>query len=170
MAILNSGVFFAGVLAAADLLLPVAAHAAPCPWLNVATARGVLGGEVKLQVSNSAAKGGEATDISCAFSREDGVATLAVAIHTLGDAKGHKVEMEHCGGSVEVLRGVGNEAIACSDRDSSGNISLSAVGRVRDRSFVIRWRQASLPGERTDAQRDRAILQNVAEQVAGSMF
>ncbi len=73
----------------------------------------------------------------------------------------------HCNGAIEQLKGIGNEATACSLESKGGKTAEQVTGRVRDQAFVI-----------TLVTDDRSISRNllrdkacrVAEQVAGNLF
>src|SRR5580700_4360170 len=119
------------------LLLPAIAGAAEiCPWLNAATAGGVLGGTVAATVTR--AKAGD--DASCAFNRRDGslVLELRIEVETmLSPAKDFPAYTARCHSASVPLKAIGNEAVVCSNDGSDGHAEL-VVGRVRDRAFVVR--------------------------------
>ena len=72
-----------------------------------------------------------------------------------------------CGSDGRPLKGIGNEAIACSVDDKNGHRSGQVVSRVRDRAFVIRvitTDSAMTPDSMSEKAR------SVAEQVAGNLF
>ena len=83
-----------------------------CPWLNQATAAGVLGGPV--------------TQAGCSFTR----GSLELRIEAGRDfewyAAGCRAEVVH-------LKAIGTEALAC-----RGEAGEQVVARVRDRAFLVR--------------------------------
>jgi hypothetical protein len=141
-------------IVALSLFLPLMVVAEErCPWLNAATAGGVLGGTVQVTV----------TPKSCEFVRQAGqqetMLQIEVTAASAPDAR--------CGPDAERLTAIGNEAVACSYRGKAGWIAEQVVGRVRDQAFLVRigTNDHSAVGK---ALRDR--VRNVAEQVAGILF
>lgn len=178
---MRAGVWLAVVVVAMWVGMPREGVAqARCPWLNAATAGGLLGGEVELHVSAPVEPpGGVKTepgvyamdqvrmdryDVSCEFARkvEGGVYTLSIAVTTMRDvAKEFAAAVAGCGGRV-AIRGVGNEAFQCA---AAGQEEV--IARVRDRVFVMKVRRGAAPGQKAELQADS---RNIAEQVAGSLF
>ena len=148
------------------LLLPAIAGAGEiCPWLNAATAGGVLGGTVAATVTR--AKTGD--DAGCLFVRHDGSLALELRIEVetmLSPAKDFPAYTVRCHSASVPLKAIGNEALACSNDGSDGHAEL-VVGRVRDRAFVVRLGttdRSTQPGNLREKARE------VAEQVAGILF
>jgi hypothetical protein len=146
-------------------LSSLAGAAEVCPWLNAATAGGVLGGTVAATVTP--AKTGD--DTSCVFNRHDGSLALELRIEVetmLSPAKDFPTYTARCHSASAPLKAIGNEAIACS-KDGSDGHAEQVVGRVRDRAFVVRI-STSDPKTQPGALREQA--RKVAEQVAGILF
>jgi len=148
------------------LLLPtIAAAAEVCPWLNAATAGGVLGGTVAVTVAR--AKTGD--DANCIFIRHDGSLALELRIEVetmLSPAKDFPTYTARCHSASVALKAIGNEAVACSNDGSDGHAEL-VVGRVRDRAFLVR---ISTSDHSAQAGTLREGARKVAEQVAGILF
>jgi hypothetical protein len=148
------------------LALPSLAGAAEvCPWLNAATAGGVLGGTVAATVTRS--KTGD--DASCEFIRHDGslALELRIEVETMrSPAKDFASYTARCHSSAVPLKAIGNEALACSDDGSDDHAEL-VVGRVRDRAFLVRL-GTNDHSTQPSALREKA--RRVAEQVAGILF
>ena len=178
------------LMVAVGLLASVQCHAeAKCPWLNAATAGGVLGGEVQLTVTAPPEHGTQPHtepnvytedqvrmdrfDVSCAFSRktDSGVSSLGIVVKTMSDSsKEFAVHLAGCEGTRVALKGIGNEAVQCVLKNGSSTGEQKVIARVRDRAFiltVVRPPGAATPLE-SDALRDDT--RNMAEQVAGSLF
>lgn len=137
-------------LAALILLLAGASRAEQsCPWLNAATAAGVVGGEVKSQV----------TDDSCTFTHD--ASQLRIEVHAVTPP--YKL---NCGPNATSLKAIGNEAIACSLDEKNAAIE-QVTGRVRDQAFLVRLSTGHPSAART-AFREKTRL--IAEQVAGILF
>jgi hypothetical protein len=143
------------------LLLPSIAGAAEiCPWLNAATAGGVLGGTVAVTVTR--AKTGD--DATCTFVRHDGslALDLRIEVETMrSPSKDFPSYAARCHSSAVPLKAIGNEAFACSDDGAE-----QVVGRVRDRAFLVRIRTTD--HSPPPALREKA--RKVAEQLAGILF
>jgi hypothetical protein len=132
-----------------------------CPWLNAATAGGVLGGPVAMTVTR--AKTGD--DATCDFVRHDGslLLELRIEVETMrSPAKDFASYAARCHSAAVPLKAIGNEALACSDEGAE-----QVVGRVRDRAFLVRIITNDRSSQQT-ALRDKA--RKVAEQVAGILF
>ena len=135
--------------AAMILLLPAACRAEEsCPWLNAATAGGVLGGEVTSHIDGNI----------CVFTHNSSQLRIEVQAVNLP----YKAS---CEPNPTPLKAIGNEGLACSVDDKSGSISEQVVGRVRDRAFFIRLTSNNIARA---ALREKA--RSVAEQVAGILF
>lgn len=141
-----------------------------CPWLNAATASGVLGGPASAQVNNT----GSSTGV-CVFQFQDEaqINTLRISVFKANKPENVGKEMlpyeSKCTASGLPLKGVGNEAILCvSDNDkSSGEL---VVGRVRDNIFTVAIYagKGNDPVAAKDALADNA--EEIAKQVAGILF
>lgn len=179
-----SVVAFAGLLA-----LPAKCNAqARCPWLNAATAAGLLGGEVQMSVTTPADPGsvkgvGAASyydqirmdrfDVSCDFTRKtaSNAFSLSIAVKTMADfKKDFATYLALCGGTTVPLRGIGNEAVQCVSKDPTAAGEEKVVARVRDRAFVLTVRRETKPRAGADADELSDGTRNIAEQVAGSLF
>jgi hypothetical protein len=141
---------FALTCAAADI----------CPWLNAATASGVLGGPVVMTVTPSKT----ADDAACNFVRHEGFRTIELRIEV--ETKDFESYKARCHATAEPLKAIGNEARACSD-DTNDEKAEQVVGRVRDRAFLIRISSTDHSAQ-PNVLRDKA--RKVAEQVAGILF
>lgn len=114
-----------------------------CPFLNAATAAGVLGGEVTVNVRGD----------TCLFAR--GASELRIEVKTV-----NLPYKPNCAPSPVPLKAIGNEAVIC---ESDG--AQQVAGRVRDRAFFVRLTSNDIA---SPALREKA--RSVAEQVAGILF
>jgi len=136
-----------------------------CPWMNAATAGGLLGGDVTATV-NSSDKSKE--DATCDFVHRQGplVQELMIEVRTMAapgkDLANFLVRCE----KATPLKAIGNEAVVC-DVSKPGEIVEQVVGRVRERAFVIRATSDD-PRAAQTSFREKAI--KAAEQVAGNLF
>jgi len=117
----------------------------PCPWMNAATAGGVLEGPVDFTMTKNGQEG------TCEFTRRDSGARLRIDVGS---------ELAKCAPPIEPLKAIGNEAMACTVDKATAQV----VGRVRKQTFLIRV----TGGFAQDKLREKVI--NVAEQVAGNLF
>jgi len=146
-------------LLAAALLPVIGAAEEKCPWLNAATAAGVLGGAVKTSVTHTA----------CEFVRQGGSSesALRIEVETIAAPGEFAARAAQCGSGAEPLKAIGNEAVACTYADKKGQRAEQVVGRVRNQAFLVRVssndRSATAAGLRDKARK-------VAEQVAGFLF
>jgi len=140
-----------------------------CPWLNAATAGGVLGGDVQLTITNATSQG----DATCRFTRRQDASslTLSIDVHTmLLPSKDFPTYLNQCGGTLLPIKAVGNEAFQCVSKGSSTNGEEQVIGRVRDRAFILTVNANSskqpTPAKAGLSQETR----NLAEQIAGALF
>lgn len=140
-----------------------------CPWLNAATAAGVLGGEVQANATALTPQG----DTTCDFKRtqQSVVFTLKIAVHTMAlPSKDFATYLAQCAGTPVPLKAIGNEAFQCVPSNSSDNSGEQIIGRVRDRAFVIDIRRGSTRQPTSSQTGLSEEARNVAEQVAGALF
>lgn len=149
-------------------MLPVIGDAQTfCPWLNNATAAGVLNGPVTLTMQSTAGNGS-----ICSFRSQKGLAVydLQIAVHDIKSTSSELATDEVICRAHEVpLKGIGNEAILC-PFDSEYLYGEQVIGRVRNRKFIV--------SVGSNLRKNRAITldafqlkaKSIAEQVAGSLF
>ena len=136
-----------------------------CPWLNRATAAGVLRGPVSLEVSNGAEAGGV-----CIFRRQETASSLKIVVHGAAAAAGSALPFRsQCTSSIASLRGIGNEAVLCAvgSRKVRGE---QVIGRVRDRLFVVDLRMKREAGQPPGRESLQGEAERISEQVAGALF
>ena len=178
-----------GLVICAALLAPMRGRAeAKCPWLNAATAGGLLGGEASMTVSAPAEHGTmphtepnvykedqvrmDRFDVTCEFSRkaDSGVYSLKIVVETMKDpATEFAGRLANCQGTV-VLKAIGNEAVQCVAKSDFASGEEMVIARVRDRAFVLTVIRplAATASQTADVLHDDT--RNIAEQIAGSLF
>jgi len=160
-----------GIAAGVFSLLAMTCSAeSTCPWLNAATASGVLGGAASAEVNNAGPTAGV-----CVFRLQSGATNNSLRISVTKANKPENAGKEmlpyesKCTASGLPLKGVGNEAVLCvSNTDkSSGEL---VVGRVRDNIFTVAIYSSTGndPAATKDALADKA--EEIAKQVAGILF
>jgi hypothetical protein len=157
------------LLAGLVIVMPGVCRAqAKCSWINEATARGILGGDVTLT-----AKVSDRGEGICEYSRQQGavVHQLRVAVNIMTDIpKQFPTYLAQCPPKSNPLRAIGNEAVACSSVGKGRASAEMVVGRVRDQAFVVSL-SSSLGDDPSMTQEIRRQKVNlVAEQVAGILF
>lgn len=145
------------------LAVPLASRAdESCPWINAATVAGIMGGAAQSKV---VFKPGANRDGVCEFTETEDRSpyTVRVEVATAADAAAQVSKLAaKCGSKPAALHGIGNEAVTCSTRKDE-----VAIGRVRDRTFVIRLHTNAHGSSRKDLAEKAA---SVAEQVAGNLY
>jgi hypothetical protein len=156
------------IVLAGVLLVPLVSRAENnCPWLNEATASGILNSPVDLKVQTAEDDGG-----SCVFSAHgrSSIDSLRITVSDVKDtSKSLIFYQSQCTSPRAPLNAIGNEAELCSvDVDHSRREQV--VGRVRNKIFVVSINS----GTNNDSTASRKLLQEkvvgIAEQVAGFLF
>ncbi len=123
-----------------------------CPWINAGTVGGILGGEVETQVKQN----------SCVFEHRGGD-KLCIEVETMTNPQDQFTKyLSACKSKPVPLDAVGNETVTCSSKHTG-----LAIGRVRDRAFVIRV-ITSDRGATKEALESKA--EEAARHVAGNLF
>ncbi len=149
--------------------MPAVCHAqAKCPWINEATARGVVGGAVTVTVKVNDQGAGV-----CEFSRQQGAAVhqLRISVDIMTDIpKQFPSYLAQCPPKSAPLRAIGNEAVMCSIEGKEDKYAESVVGRVRNQAFAVSVSSSVQddPSMTQEMRREKANL--MAEQVAGILF
>lgn len=163
------------------LLLSMACSAeSSCPWLNTATASGVLGGAVNVTVTG---KDGEkvttqnasqnAENITCDFVRRQGLGiySLRIAVMSMISTDKEFSAYKHsCATAAMALKDIGNEAITCAIPNTAGTLGQMVISRVRNRAFlvVLSTNTSDDPVWTTAYLREKS--EDIAEQIAGNLF
>lgn len=137
-------------------------NAEDCPWLNTATAGGALGGTVSSVTVKRAATG---DDASCTFIRRQGSVVLELAIETetlRSPAKDFASYAARCSSDAVALKGIGNEALACTQGTGE-----QVISRVRERAFVVRIQSSDSSAQKNEL---REKARKIAEMIAGLLF
>jgi hypothetical protein len=138
-----------------------------CPWLNVATASGVL----KSSESGPMATLAEGGSAACSFDYHDATASRVLKI-TVEEVKDPGQAMSaykaRCGAGATPLPAIGNEACAAEIKGPA--YGEEVIGRVRDQIFTITVTTSAQhdPFMPKEALEEKA--RNIAEQVAGALF
>jgi len=151
------------------MLIPtVCVGQAKCPWINEATASGVLGGSVTLTAKVSDQGAG-----ACLFSRHQGTAVrqLRISVDIMKDVLKEfpSYLAQYCPAKRTPLRAIGNEAVMCSV-DTNDEHAEKVVGRVRDRAFVVSVSSSVQDDAKLTREMRREKANLVAEQIAGFLF
>jgi hypothetical protein len=141
-----------------------------CPWLNEATARGILSGPVTVTVT---VKPGDQASGICEFARHQGTAIheLRISVDLMTDIpKQFPTRLAQCPPKSPPLPATGNEAVTCSAHTKENHYAELVVGRVRNQAFVVSIGSTVQddPSLTRVERRDKA--NQIAEQVAGILF
>ncbi|MBW4039559.1 MAG: hypothetical protein HIU91_11925 [Acidobacteria bacterium] len=158
------------VVAGFSLLSGTCGAQSTCPWLNAATASGVLAGPATVEVNNTGAGTG-----SCVFRLLNGASddTLRIAVTKADHAEDPGGDMKPyesgCTSPKASLRAIGNEAVLCASNKGLARSEL-VVGRVRANIFTVDINTGT--GNGSQATRDvlAAKVEEIARQVAGALF
>jgi hypothetical protein len=141
-----------------------------CPWLNVATASGFLGGTATANVSLIGQTSG-----TCFFRLQAGTQadSLSISVTTAPESQGGPSALaayeSGCISTAAPLKAIGNEAVMCADGAATTHGEL-IIGRVRDKVFTIAFNSnaPTARGATSDELAEKA--EEIAEQVAGILF
>lgn len=128
-----------------------------CPWMNTATAAGILGGNVTFSFAHASESN---DDGACRFVHN----SARLSVDVKAQAAPYRLQ---CGAHSTPLKAIGNEAVACSVEEKIGMTIEKVVGRVRDRVFVI---GISITDHGTSRDTLREKARAAAEVVSGNLF
>jgi hypothetical protein len=153
------------------LFMPSVCHAqTKCPWLNEATASGILSGPVTSTVSVKL--GAQASGV-CKFTRQQSTATheLRISVDLMTDIpKQFPTHLAQCPPKSPPLPATGNEAVTCATHTKQNHYAELVVGRVRNQAFVVSI-SSSVKDDPSLTQAMRREKSNqIAEQIAGILF
>jgi hypothetical protein len=140
-----------------------------CPWLNVATASGVL----RSSENGTMATLSQGSREACGFVYHDATALRELRITTeqvqvpnqaITSAKAH------CSGEASPLQGVGNEAVMCAANVKGQAEGEQVIGRVRDQVFTVTITTTARNDPSMSRDELKEKTRNIAEQVAGALF
>jgi len=142
-----------------------------CPWLNEATAGGLLGGDAVGDFI--AASASAAQPAVCTFTQTGAnfTRTLRITVEVTPDTHARvQAAAQPCGKNVTPMQAIGNEASMCTIENRNAAPEQLVVGRVRDQLFTISFTTTLKddPILTRAALKDRAYT--AAEQVAGNLF
>jgi hypothetical protein len=147
-------------------LLSIALISAPqlraetaCPWLTQGTAADLLGGDVSTSVQSAAPDAG-----SCRFSLRRGAAEYTLEITVAN------TPVATCPPASPKVTGVGSEAFSCATRKSPAETSDMISGRVRTTYFTVRLTGKGPPDAYMTPEKRTDVVEQVSEEVAGSLF
>lgn len=137
-----------------------------CPWLNNATASGIIGAA---PVSTVTHENGNPDDATCRFLRNGGQAELRIEVLTMQTPPSEFAShAAHCGSDSTPLKAIGNEAVVCRPEGGQrGKRAARLVGRVRNKLFTV---LVVTSDSSTSLKILREKVRAVGEQVAGNLF
>jgi hypothetical protein len=149
---------------------PGRAHAANnCPWINEATASGLIGADAVGSYT-------EATPTEpavCNFVQSAPGVTRTLRITVLQTPHFQdllEAENKTCTGTATPMAAIGNEAITCSADDRRKLFAERVVGRVRDQVFTITLSTTQKDDSILNRFELKSRIATAAEQVSGNLF
>jgi hypothetical protein len=139
-----------------------------CPWLNVATASGVL----RSSESGTMATLSQGSRAACSFVYHDATASreLRITMEQVQDSSqamtGYKA---HCSGKPTPLQANGNEAVTCA-ADTKSQDGEQVIGLVRNQIFTVTITTSARNDPSMSRDELREKTRDIAEQVAGALF
>jgi hypothetical protein len=140
-----------------------------CPWLNVATATGVL----QSAESSPMATLAQGSKPACDFTYHDATASRELKITVEEVQNPHQAMAAYqarCGSPATPLRAIGNEAVTCAVDSKGKSYGQQVIGVVRDQIFTV----TVITSAKKDPAMPREALEeksrNISEQVAGALF
>ena len=128
-----------------------------CPWLTQGTAANALGGDVSATVNVS-----DAGEGLCRFSRQSTPDFLEILVS--------KAALPTCPPGSTELRGIGGQAEGCVHSGSHGEVVEMISSRVRDMYFTVMLTSRQQKGAVKSSSVQGDTLEQIAEQVAGSLY
>jgi hypothetical protein len=150
------------------LLIMPARAANNCPWMNEATASGLVSGDAV-----GAFVEGHGLSSVCTFTQRAGsvTRTLQIAVEIAADPHARLLSLaQACGTSAAPLPAIGNEALICGIDPRRKRSGERAVGRVRDQVFTITLSSSLKNDMVLNKDELRIKIDMAAEQVAGNLF
>jgi hypothetical protein len=140
-----------------------------CPWLNVATATGVLRSSEQSPIA-ILAEGGKA---ACDFTYRDPTASreLKITVEEVNDVQQAMTAYKaRCSSPAEPLRGIGNEAVTCAVGSKGKSFGQRVIGIVRDQIFTVTLTTSAPKDPVMPQEALEEKSRNISEQVAGALF
>jgi hypothetical protein len=157
------------VLAGLVSISPIGqAQESHCPWLNDATASGVLNGPVTLDLETAPEDQSICTFTNLKTAKD--YSALRIMVQPLKDVTKAVASHESlCTSQPAALKAMGNEAVSCS-ADVGYSRGEQVIGRVRDRLFIVTVSStiAQDPLMTRPLLKEKARM--IAEQLAGALF
>jgi len=140
-----------------------------CPWLNEATASGILGGEAVGMVTGMGAR----ETAVCEFTQQGAnfKRILRVIVEVTSDSHARSEALaRNCGEDAVPIRAIGNEAVICTVNDAKNGQGQRVVGRIRNQLFTVAI-YTTLKGDPILTREALKVrINTAAEQVAGNLF
>jgi len=158
------------MLALCLLCVPEFSNAAnKCPWINEATASGLLGGAA--EGLYTPATTGQAA--ACTFTQASAevTRTLRITVELATNPHAQLIAIaQTCGPELVPVKAIGNEAMACVADGRKGAKGVRIVGRVRDQVFTILIGTTLKNDPILSPYVLKTNILTAAEQVSGNLF
>ncbi len=159
-----------GFIALFLLGVPIVCHAKNnCPWINEATAGGLLGGTAVNEFTEATA--GQPAVCKFTYDGPGVTRTLVVTVEVAAAPRDRlAVVARTCGPDAVPLQAIGNEAQVCMADVRKAGPGERVVGRVRDQVFTITLTSTLKSDPLLSRDELRTRIYTAAEQVAGNLF
>lgn len=140
-----------------------------CPWINEATASGLLGGDAEGAFTDPM----PSQPADCIFTEQDSGVTRTLRITVEQSNNPHQqlsAVGSLCGSNSTPVRAIGNEAMMCSLEGHNSLHGTFMAGRVRDQVFTITLRTTLKNDPLLTHDALQAKMHIAAEQVSGNLF
>jgi hypothetical protein len=140
-----------------------------CPWLNVATATGVLESGENSPMATLA----QGSKPACKFIYHDATASreLQITVDEVQDAQQAMATYKaRCGSPATPLRAIGNEAVTCAVTSKGKSYGQQVIGIVRDQIFTVTVTTSAKKDPAMPREALEEKSRNISEQVAGALF
>lgn len=140
-----------------------------CPWINEATAGGLLGGEAVGEFT-AASPGQPAV---CTFTQTGAnfTRTLRITVEVVPDTHARlEIATQACGKNAAPIQAIGNEASLCALDTHNVGLTELVVGRVRDQLFTITLSTTLKDDLILTRMALKEKIYTASEQVAGNLF
>jgi hypothetical protein len=140
-----------------------------CPWINEATAGGIVGGDAVGEFTEASA----GQPAVCTFTQTGSnfTRTLRITVEVTPDTHARLMSAgQACGKNAAPIQAIGNEASMCALDTRNTGLSELVVGRVRDQLFTITLSTTLKDDLILTRMSLKEKIYTASEQVAGNLF
>lgn len=140
-----------------------------CPWINEATASGLLGGDAVNEFTEASA--GQPAVCTITQTATGVTRTLRITVEVVPEPHARwQSAIQACGKNASPLQAIGNEASMCLLDNRTSGLAELVVGRVRDQLFTITLSTTLKDDLILTKMSLKEKAYTASEQVAGNLF